>query len=35
MNIQTLTKNYKERFVEFNKRIEEIGTDTKRKARLG
>ena len=35
MNIQTLTKNYKERFVAFNKRIEEIGTYTKKKATLG
>lgn len=35
MNIQTLTKNYKERFVAFNKRIEEIGTDPKKKAKLG
>lgn len=35
MNIQTLTKNYRERFVAFNKRIEEIGTDPKKKAKLG
>lgn len=30
MNIQTLTKNYRERFVAFNKRIDEIGTDPKK-----
>lgn len=35
MNIQTLTKNYRERFVAFNKRIDEIGTDPKKKTRLG
>ncbi len=31
MNIQTLTKNYRERFVAFNKRIDEIGTDPKKR----
>ena len=35
MNIQTLTKNYRERFVAFNKRIDEIGTDPKKKTKLG
>lgn len=35
MNIQTLTKNYRERFVAFNKRIDAIGTDPKKKTKLG
>ena len=35
MNIQTLTKRYRERFVAFNKRIDEIGTDPKQKTKLG